>query len=81
MALLDLYGAQAITEHMGTCSVQYNGSQITLPELGHTVDISSGLATFQQFSVLGGLAPRAAAAQYVPAAASSPSSTVQPPAA
>ena len=55
MALLDLYGTQAITEHMGTCSVQYNGTQITLPELGHTVDISSGLATFQQFSVLGAL--------------------------
>ena len=71
MALLDLYGAQAITEDLGQCSVQYNGTQITLPELGHIVDINGGLATFQQFSVIGTLLPVASNALVHALAASS----------
>ena len=42
-----------LTESQGECSIGYNGTQITLPDLGHSADIQAGLARFQQFSVLG----------------------------
>ena len=53
MALRDFYGSLGLTESQGECSIVYNGTQITLPDLGHSVDIQAGLARFQQFSVLG----------------------------
>lgn len=53
VALRDMYGSLGLTESQGECSIVYNGTQITLPDLGHSVDIQAGLARFQQFSVLG----------------------------
>ena len=53
VGLLDYYGQLGINENNGQCQVNYNGTDITLPELGRVVDIRDGVASFQQFQILG----------------------------
>ena len=53
VALQDYYGSQGLAEYSGTCQVHYNGSALTLPELGRVVGISNGTSDFQQLVVQG----------------------------
>lgn len=55
VGLQDYYGHLGINDNSGQCQVVYNGTDITLPQLGKVVDIRKGQATFQQFSILGEL--------------------------
>lgn len=53
VALQDYYGNQGLAENAGTCEIIYNGTSLTLPELGRVVDIPNGTGYFQQFRVQG----------------------------
>lgn len=53
VALQDYYGNQGLAEFSGTCQVLYNGTDLTLPTLGSSVNIYNGSSTFQLFSVQG----------------------------
>lgn len=53
VALQDYYGNQGLAEFAGTCQVVYNGTVLTLPELGRVVNIFNGTATYQQLVVQG----------------------------
>lgn len=53
VALQDYYGNQGLAENAGTCEIIYNGTDITVPELGRVVDISNGTGLFQQVKVQG----------------------------
>ena len=55
VVLQDYYGNQGLAENAGTCEVVYNGTGLTVPELGRVVDISNGSGNFQQFQVQGKL--------------------------
>ena len=55
VALQDYYGNQGQAEFAGSCQVLYNGTVLTLPELGRVVNIYNGTSTFQLFSVQGKL--------------------------